>query len=145
MITTLRETECGTLQFTVAEWPAETVSANASARERCRPGGFISNGGQGPGALYQVLRSRVQAHYGVTARDLQSRRRTERLCDARAAIVWALREANPAPVSYRDIATLLSRRDHGTAMSLHHRADFRRGWDRVFKQFTDDLKLLLPS
>ena len=71
------------------------------------------------------------AEYRIEWMDLVSGRREARFIKARALVVWALRTLGE-PMSYPELARLLGRSCHSTAVNLHQRAIVLRLFEPKF-------------
>lgn len=71
------------------------------------------------------------AEFGISPNDFFSSRRADELVKARALFVWALRTIG-RPASYPELAGLLEKRDHSTAINLHQKAILLRLADPTF-------------
>ena len=130
-----RDRRCGTVIFTRAMWPAVTDTRNLRAE---LPATQAPVGTPMKALFMRILEDVVYA-FPVSMGEVLGASRRPVLTAARAALVWTLRQLDPA-VSYQDIATMMNRTDHGTAMHLNRVAETRRLNSPEFKSITDKLK-----
>jgi len=120
---TVQMTNRGSLLMWVTELPVRSFTRNGSRPMRSR------------GERLVALAAKA---FRLSPEAMTDARRFARQTQARAAVVWALRQNEPV-MSFESIAALLGRTDHGTARHLLQRAEDLRAADPDFRAITEYL------